>query len=75
MTNQLLQMPYMNNIEVKGWCIKTEPLKLFFFSDANTLVSLENTFIPLSHESYTVSQNNSSGIKCSDEFGEHAHQN
>ena len=46
-----------------------------FFSDINALVSLENTFIPLSHKNYTVNQNNSSGIKCSDEFGEHAQQN
>ena len=68
-------MPYMNNVEVKSQYIKTEPSKLFFFSDVNILVSLENTFIPLLHKSYTVNQNNSSDIKCSDEFGEHAHQN
>ena len=67
-------MPNMNNVEVKSQYIKTEPSK-FFFSDVNILVSLENTFIPLLHKSYTVNQNNSSGIKCSDEFGEHAHQN
>ena len=69
-------MPYMNNVEVKSQYIKTEPSK-FFFSDVNILVSLENKFIPLLHKSYTVNQNNSSGIKCtcSDEFGEHAHQN
>ena len=54
----------------KNWTIK-----IVFFSDVNILVSLENTFIPLLHKSYTVNQNNSSGIKCSDEFGEHAHQN
>ena len=68
-------MPNMNNVGVKSQYIKTEPSKLFFFSDVNILVSLENTFIPLLHKSYTVNQNNSSGIKCSDEFGEHAHQN
>ena len=56
----------MNNVEVKSQYIKTEPSKLFFFSDVNILVSLENTFIPLLHKSYTVNQNNSSGIKCSD---------
>ena len=66
----------MNNVGVKSQYIKTEPSKFFFFfSDVNILVSLENTFIPLLHKSYTVNQNNSSGIKCSDEFGEHAHQN
>ena len=65
----------MNSVGVKGWYIKTKASKLFFFSDINALVSLENTFIPLSHKSYTVNQNNSSGIKCSDKFGEHAHQN
>ena len=47
-----------------------------FFSDVHALVSLENmSFNPLLHKSYTASQNNSSGMKCSDEFGEHAHQN
>ena len=64
----------MNNVGVKGWYIKTKPSQIFF-SDINALVSLENTFIPLSHKNYTVNQNNSPGIKCSDEFGEHAHQN
>ena len=56
----------MNNVGVKSQYIKIEPSKLFFFSDVNILVSLENTFIPLLHESYTVNQNNYSGIKCSD---------
>ena len=67
-------MPNMNNVGVKSQYIETEPSN-FFFSDVNILVSLENTFIPLLHKSYTVNQNNSSGIKCSDEFGEHTHQN
>ena len=68
-------MRYMNNVGVKSQYIKTEPSKVFYFSDVNILLSLENKFIPLLHKSYTVNQNNSSGIKCSDEFGEHAHQN
>ena len=68
-------MRYMNNVGVKSQYIKTEPSKLFYFSDVNILMSLEKKFIPLLHKSYTVNQNNSSGIKCSDEFGEHAHQN
>ena len=42
------------------------------FSDVNVLLSLKNTFIPLLHKSYSVHQNNSSGMKCSDEFDEHA---
>ena len=68
-------MPNMNNFGVKCWYTKTKPSKLFF-SDVHALVSLENmSFNPLLHKSYTASQNNSSGMKCSDEFGEHAHQN
>ena len=67
-------MPNMNNVGVIGWYIKTKPSKKFF-SDINALMSLENTFIPLSHKNYTVNQNNSSDIKCSDEFGEHTHLN
>ena len=47
----------MTNVGVKGWYIKTKPSQIFF-SDINALVSLENTFIPLLHESYTVNQNN-----------------
>ena len=58
----------MNNVGVK-----IKPPKIFF-SDINALPSLENTFIPPSHKNYTVNQNNSSGIKCGDEFGEHEHQ-
>ena len=44
-----------------------------FFSDVHALENM--SFNPLLHKSYTASQNNSSGMKCSDEFGEHAHQN
>ena len=31
LTNQLLQMPNMNNFGVKGWYTKTKPSKLVFF--------------------------------------------
>ena len=65
----------MNNVGIKGCYIETELSKLFFFSDVNALVGLEKTFIPLLHKSYEVHQNHSSGIKCSDECGEYAHQN
>ena len=65
-------MPNMNNFYTKTKLNH----KIFFFSDVHALVSLENmSFNPLLHKSYTASQNNSSGMKCSDEFGEHAHQN
>ena len=63
-------MSNINPVGVKNWTIKS-----LIFSDVNILVSLENTFTPLWHKSYSVNKNNSSGIKCSDEFGEHAHQN
>ena len=66
-------MPNMNNFYTKT---KLNHKNFFFFSDVHALVSLENmSFNPLLHKSYTASQNNSSGMKCSDEFGEHAHQN
>ena len=67
-------MSNINYVGVKGWYIKTKP-SIVFFPDINALVSLENTFIPLSRKNFTVNQNNSSGIKCSDEYGGHAHQN
>ena len=54
-------MPNMNNVGVKGWYIKTEPSNVFSF-DVNAFASLENTFSPFLQKSYTVNQNNSSGI-------------
>ena len=53
--------------EFKAGIYKLNHQNCLFFSDLNA-------YIPLLHKSYTVNQDNSSGIKCSDEFGEHAHQ-
>ena len=62
-------MPNMDSIGVKGWYIKTKPSKLFFF------LILMDKLVWKTHLFHSHVKITQSIIKCSDEFGEHAHKN